>query len=50
VRATELEQPDLARSTLAAWGAGHGDAFVARGDRGVALLRCAFDWSDLDER
>jgi molybdopterin/thiamine biosynthesis adenylyltransferase len=49
VAAVELLSPALASLSLAAWGAGHGDEFVARGRRGAVRLRCAFDWRELDE-
>jgi hypothetical protein len=45
----ELLDPRLASLSLAAWGAGHGDEFLVRGNLGRARLRCTFDWSDLDD-
>ena len=46
----ELLHPSVAPLTLAAWGAGHGDELSAIGSKGHIRLRCAFDWSDLDDR
>jgi hypothetical protein len=44
----ELLGGDVAALTLAAWGAGHGDEFVAVGSHGCLRLRCTFDWEDID--
>jgi hypothetical protein len=45
--AAELLEPSLARLTLEAWGAGHGDEIVACGSRGRARFRCDFEWRDV---
>jgi len=47
--ARELLGAPEARLTLAAWGAGHGDVFVASGARGRVRLACTFAWDDLEQ-
>ena len=49
IGARELLGRDVASLSLRAWGAGHGDEFVAAGRKGDIRLRCAFDWRNLDE-
>lgn len=46
--ARELLGSEVAALSLAAWGAGHGDEFVATGRNGRVRLRCTFEWSDLE--
>jgi hypothetical protein len=48
IPARELLESSVASLTLAAWGAGHGDAFAVVGRLGRIRLRCAFNWGDLD--
>src|SRR5206468_1069449 len=48
VAAGDLLAAAIAPMTLAEWGAGHGDEFLVEGSRGRALLRCSFEWEDLD--
>ncbi len=47
IRAENLLLPGIAALSLSAWGAGHGDEFIAVGSRGTVRLCCTFDWSDL---
>jgi molybdopterin/thiamine biosynthesis adenylyltransferase len=47
--ARELLALDDGALGLAAWGAAPGDEFVALGRAGRVRLRCAFDWSELED-
>jgi hypothetical protein len=49
IAASELDDLDGGALTLRAWGAAHGDEFLAVGSAGQARLRAAFQWEDIDD-